>query len=245
VHRGGVYSDATVEAVLALDDLGMTRSWIARELDIAPRTVSRWLTEPPRRCEPPRALEPEPYAYLLGLYLGDGHISSGPRGQRYLTLACDAAYPGIVEAARGAMTAVLPGTRVCLVRHPVDRSVRVVSCSRWWPVLFPQHGPGRKHARPIILTDWQRDITHQHPCELIRGLIASDGSRFIANQRVAGRVYRYARYSFSNRSAEILEIFCDHLDLLGIGWTQPKASDIAIDRRSEVAKLDAFVGPKR
>jgi hypothetical protein len=56
---------------------------------------------------------------------------------------------------------------------------------------------------------------------------------------------RYSRYSFSNRSDDIRGIFCEHLDLLGIGWTQPNAFQIAIDRRAEVAKLDAFVGPKR
>jgi hypothetical protein len=240
-----MYPQATVEAVLVLRDAGMTRSWIARELDIPPRTVSRWLERPPRRVEAPRALAPEPYAYLLGLYLGDGHISTGARGKRYLTLSCDAAYPGIVESARAAMTAVVPGCGVWLVRHPVDRCVRVGSCSRWWPVLFPQHGAGRKHERPIVLAQWQRAITGMHPRELIRGLIASDGSRFVANQRVGERVYRYTRYAFSNRSAQILGIFCEHLDLLGVRWTQPNDFLIAIDRRSEVAKLDAFVGPKR
>jgi hypothetical protein len=50
---------------------------------------------------------------------------------------------------------------------------------------------------------------------------------------------------FSNHSEDIKAIFCSNLDLLGIGWTRPNGSDIAIDRRSEVAKLDVFVGPKR
>jgi hypothetical protein len=69
--------------------------------------------------------------------------------------------------------------------------------------------------------------------------------RFVATQRIGGKAYRYSRYSFSNRSDDIRAIFCDHLDLLGIGWTRPNAFQIAIDRRAEVAKLDAFVGPKR
>jgi hypothetical protein len=111
--------------------------------------------------------------------------------------------------------------------------------------VFPQHGPGRKHERPIVLAGWQRAITGMHPRELIRGLIDSDGSRFVANQRVGQRVYRYARYAFSNRSTHILEIFCEHLDLLGVRWTRPNEAMIAIDRRSEVAKLDEFVRPKR
>jgi len=111
--------------------------------------------------------------------------------------------------------------------------------------VFPQHGRGRKHERRIALTAWQRDVTAAHPRELLRGLIHSDGCRFIANQRVGDKTYRYARYSFSNRSDDIKAILCEHLGLLGIGWTRPNASDIAIDRRSEVAKLGSFVGAKR
>ena len=36
----------------------------------------------------------------------------------------------------------------------------VVSTVAWqhWPCLFPQHGPGRKHERPIVLEHWQRVI---------------------------------------------------------------------------------------
>jgi hypothetical protein len=43
--------------------------------------------------------------------------------------------------------------------------------------LFPQHGPGRKHERPIVLAGWQQSITRRHPKQLIRGLIDSDGCR--------------------------------------------------------------------
>ncbi|PYM91886.1 MAG: hypothetical protein DME04_17370 [Candidatus Rokuibacteriota bacterium] len=35
--------------------------------------------------------------------------------------------------------------------------------SNAWPVLFPQHGPGRKHLRPIILEPWQKSIVEQLP----------------------------------------------------------------------------------
>lgn len=76
-------------------------------------------------------------------------------------------------------------------------------------------------------------------------MMHSDGCRFIANQRANGKTYCYSRYSFSNRSDDIRAILCEHLDLLGIGWTRPNAHEIAVDRRAEVAKLDAFVGPKR
>ena len=190
-------------------------------------------------------MPPAPYAYLLGLYLGDGHISRGAHGQHVLSIACDAAYPGIVAAAAAAMRALVPDRRVVLKEHPRDRCTRVVCGSRWWPILLPQHGPGRKHSRVIALTAWQRAVTSSHVHDLVRGLIHSDGCRYVAKQRVGGKTYEYVRYCFSNRSADLLAIFCDHLDLLGVGWTRPNDRTIAIDRRPEVAKLDAFVGPKR
>ena len=46
-----------------------------------------------------------------------------------------------------------------------------------WPCLFPQHGPGRKHERSIVLEPWQRAIVDAHPGPLLRGLFHSDGFR--------------------------------------------------------------------
>ena len=111
--------------------------------------------------------------------------------------------------------------------------------------MFPQHGSGAKHERPIVLEHWQRAITFEYPEALIRGLIQSDGCRFVARQRSQGGVRAYPRYAFSNRSGDILGIFCDHLDLLEIDWTQSNWYAIQIARRDAVAKLDKFVGPKR
>jgi hypothetical protein len=240
-----VYPRETQAAALELRAVGMSVTWIARELRVAPRTVRRWLSGETHRVESPWPLCPASYSYLLGLYLGDGHISVGARRQPYLTVSCDAAYPEIVDSVRRAIESVMPGRRVWLSRHPTDRCVRVIACSRWWPVLFPQHGAGRKHARRIALAAWQRSITAAHPRELVRGLMLSDGSRFVANQRASGKQYSYPRYAFTNRSHDIVAILCAHLDLLGIGWTAPRRGYVAIDRRAEVAKLDEFIGPKR
>jgi hypothetical protein len=242
-----MHAESVRAAALELGAIGMTPAWIGRELGLSRRTVAHWLQAGPnsRRVEPPRVIPPEPYAYLLGLYLGDGHVWEPARRSPILRIACDTAYPQIILATRAAITAVVPETSCWVSERPRARWVNVCSCSRWWPVLLPQHGSGRKHERRIVLTRWQRAITTAHPDRLLRGLIHSDGCRFIANQRVGGRTYRYPRYSFSNRSEDIKAIFCEHLDLLGIRWTRPNACDIAIDRRSEVAKLDSFVGPKR
>jgi hypothetical protein len=109
---------------------------------------------------------------------------------------------------------------------------------------FSQHGPGRKHLRPIELAEWQQRIADCCPREFLRGLIHSDGCRVIACER-KGRNVRFApRYSFSNRSEDIKNLFCDTCDALGIRWTRPSEKNIAVYRLASVARLDEFVGPK-
>lgn len=92
-------------------------------------------------------------------------------------------------------------------------------------------------------------MTRAHPKELIRGLIHSDGCRTVnrfSTRLPSGRIatYEYPRYFFSNLSADIRQIFCDHCDLLGIRWTQSNPRNISVSHRDSVGLLDSFVGPK-
>jgi hypothetical protein len=234
--------------------------WIARrasDYSIAgitgiPRgTIQHWRTKPengPQEagtrlpCRPPNAAA---YAYLLGLYLGDGCLS--PRGTQ-LMIALDARYPGIVHATEKAIRSTIPGINVRLY-WPEENLVRVVASSTLWRELFPQHGPGRKHERSIRLADWQLRITTTHPHELLRGLIHSDGCRTtnrFTTTLPSGRIaaYEYPRYFFSNLSDDIRGIFCEHCELLGIRWTQSNPRNISISYRKAVALMDEFIGPK-
>ena len=114
--------------------------------------------------------------------------------------------------------------------------------------LFPQHGPGRKHERPIRLEPWQREIVEDHPAEFLRGLFHSDGSRTRnwATRVVAGerRRYDYPRWELANRSADIIGLCCWALGLAGIEHRHRTADRLAVSRREAVARLDAMVGPK-
>jgi hypothetical protein len=80
----------------------------------------------------------------------------------------------------------------------------------------------------------------RHPWQLLRGLIHSDGCRFI--NRVKG--YEYPRYSFSNRSKDIRDIFCRACDRAGIQWKQSNTWVISISRRVDVTLMDTFIGRK-
>jgi hypothetical protein len=249
-----------VAAVLDLSAQGLGATAISRRTGIPRGTVRDWIAgRTPRRaadtatsCEACggaahrfKDLPPE-YVYLLGLYLGDGCISAYRRGVYKLRINLDVRYPGIVDACEEAIRAVEPGRRV----HRLGRRsnytgssehtlVEVSAYSKGWACLFPQHGPGRKHHRRIKLVEWQRDLVAGHPELLLRGLVHSDGCRFINT----GRKWRHPRYSFSNRSADILGIFRDACDRLGLHWTNA-GHTVYVSRVADVAVLDCFIGPK-
>jgi hypothetical protein len=188
------------------------------------------------------------YSYLLGMYLGDGCVSS--TGSSYqLVVACDTAYPQIIEDCWAAMMLTLLPKRVHCNPRRADRSVRVVGSSKRWPEAFPQHGPGRKHDRKIELAPWQRAIVDRHPHEFLRGLLHSDGCRTInrfSTKLPSGRVaeYAYPRWFFSNWSADIRGLFCEYCERLGIRWTQSNPRNISVSHQRSVALLDSFVPAK-
>lgn len=185
------------------------------------------------------------YAYLLGAYLGDGDITRHARGVFRLRITLDMKYPEIVECARRAMSEVVPRNRVGVGRRAEEGVMLVMAYSKNWPTLLPQHGPGPKHRRPIALCPWQRHITHRFPQAFVRGLIHSDGCRFVARQRAGGRTYEYLRYAFSNVSTDIRRLLCEHLDLVEVRYTHVPPVQIQIAQRGSVQALDSFIGPKR
>jgi hypothetical protein len=157
------------------------------------------------------------YAYLLGLYLGDGCISMTPKGTYRLRITLDSGYPGIVRECAAAIRAVMPLRSVLVQDRAGERAFEVGCTSKVWPQLFPQHGRGPKHLRKIELAEWQKEIVDDHPKAFLRGLIHSDGCRVI--NKSMGR--EYVRYFFTQVSSDIQEIFGRTCDQLNIGWRQP------------------------
>ncbi|MEU0548131.1 transcriptional regulator [Micromonospora sp. NPDC005979] len=184
--------------------------------------------------------DPAAYVYLLGLYLGDGHLVTTARVP-VLRIYCADAWPDLIEACDVAMRAVL-ATKVQRVQK--QGCVGVQSYGMHWPCLFPQHGPGKKHERPIVLADWQRSLVESHPGDFVRGLFHSDGCRFANRVTVRGKEYVYPRYMFVNESTDIMGLCQWSLDLLGIAWRMNRRNCLSVARRDAVATLDRHVGPK-
>jgi hypothetical protein len=252
--------EAEVDLALRLVRWGMNDCEIARLTDIPRRTILDWrhndgragqrpgkrregFTRAPRiRCPlcSGGLLDRERYAYLLGLYLGDGMLSECPRKVYKLRIVLDARYPRIIESCKEAARHVVTGHAMRIGQVRKIGCYEITGYWKHWPCLFPQHGPGPKFRRSMALVSWQREITSAHPDLLLRGLIHSDGSR--DRNVVNGK--SYPRYSLSNNSEDIKSIFCTACDQIGVRWTRPNWKSIAVSRRPDVAKLDAVIGPK-
>jgi hypothetical protein len=248
-----MYSPDTRAEAVAMLASGLTVSEVSRALGVARATLREWRrtggayspTAAPRAACPRERLDPRSYAHLLGLYLGDGSLSAHPRGVFALRIACDSRYVDLIEACERSMRAVVPNS-VC--HNAAPGCVQLTAYSKHWPCLFPQHGPGRKHDRPIVLEAWQRQVVEEHPGRFVRGLFHSDGCRVTnrVSRQVAGerKQYSYARYFFSNRSQDILGLCEWALDLLGVAHRRSNRWNVSVARREAVAVLDQVVGPK-
>lgn len=174
------------------------------------------------------------YSYLHGMYLGDGCIGRRARTYRLLVYLHENDTATIERVSRIIAQLVLH-RRVGLARH--GHAMAVSSYWQDWPTLLPQHGPGPKHARSIMLAPWQDDIFRVYPEDFVRGCVDSDGCRH--RRIVRGR--DYPAYSFCNHSEDILGLFGRACDLAGIHWTRAGRTHISIARRRDVANLDRIV----
>jgi hypothetical protein len=221
---------------------------IARQIGVPRTTVRDWRRRPAVRSRDVGApcgvahdfsqLPAPAYCYVLGLYLGDGCVSRSNRVFS-LRITLDSKYPAIIERCRQAIDVLMPTQHAGVLRRS-DGCTDVWLCSKHWPCLFPQHGPGRKHTRLIRLEPWQQALVDQATEEFILGLIHSDGCRVVANDRGVMSI----RYHFSNRSEDIIGLFTAALDALDIPWTRSTKYIVSIYRKAATARLDTFIGPK-
>ena len=255
-----IRSGDLVATGLLLSDQGLCDADNAAICGVAVKTIRRWralyerrgmprgqahTSAPCPRCDAAELDEPA-YAELLGWYLGDGHIIEGRREVYLLSVINDARYPVLNAHLVDLMRSIKPGGRP----HQRRKPGAIITACGWkhWPCLFPQHGPGRKHERPIALEPWQAEIITAHPGPILRGLFHSDGCRIVnwTTKTVAGRVkrYEYPRYFFVNRSPDILGLCSWALDLLGIEHRFSTLESISVAKKAAVTALDEHVGPK-
>lgn len=252
-----MYDRLTRQRALTLMATGLTISEVRRRTGVSRAALREWRRRPTisrmaDRCfrcsaEPSLPEKPQAYAYLLGLYLGDGCISRTARpGVYILRVFCADAWPGLRQECAQVMQAIRPDNRIGRIQ--LVGCSQINAFSKHWVCLFPQHGPGKKHLRRIVLQEWQQRVVEEHAADFVRGLFHSDGCR-IANRvrrplKDGDRWYEYPRYLFVNQSRDILRLCGEALDRLGIAWRYSKPNTVSVARREAVATLDHFVGAK-
>jgi len=147
-----MYPQVKVDMALRLSAIGILDKENARICGVSIAAIRHWRggrrrglhcgplgTAAQRRASCPRchgrSMNESAYAYLLGLYLGDGYISRGRRDVYALWIACCDDWPGLMAAARRAMSDVMPTSSVFCVHQ--QGCTKVKRTSKHWPCLFP------------------------------------------------------------------------------------------------------------
>src|ERR1700733_16320462 len=108
-----MHPQITVDIARRLSHLDVLDREVAEITAVPIGTIRKWRTgarrgaRKARRAECPRCtgrpLDEPAYAYLLGLYLGDGWLTLGSRGVFALNIACCDDWPGLLSAAKSAI----------------------------------------------------------------------------------------------------------------------------------------------
>lgn len=180
------------------------------------------------------------YSYILGLYLGDGCIYELDRTEK-MTITLDKQYEVLNNYTVETLGKFFKKSPYIFDRslHGRGNAIDVNICTSTLSLLFPQHGKGKKHNRDIILTDWQLDVID--PISIVKGLIMSDGSYYIDRQS------GIMKYSFSNKSVQLIGILAKYLSELGISfaiYTKLKKTELVVHKKLEVEKLHEMIGDK-
>jgi hypothetical protein len=199
---------------------------------------------------------PKDYAYILGLYLGDGHITEMPHKKQVyrLRIFLDVKYQNLNTECKKILSSLFPNNEVnsVVMKHKGNPSCEVIFLySKDMVQLFPQHGPGKKHTRKIQLEDWQKQIVGTYTEDFLRGLIHSDGSRYSHTDK-NGLVRQF--YNFTNASIDIMDLFKHYSNKMSVfpritvktkSRTSKTQTYIAqINTQSQVAIFDTFIGHK-
>jgi len=177
------------------------------------------------------------YAYVLGLYLGDGCIYTHPRTYRLRIFLNSIKDKEVIDVATKSLRILFPKNKISNYKQLKADCVEVSVYNKHLVEYFPQHGKGIKSGRDVSLTSEQSWVmTPQYVKYLICGLLDSDGCRYLYDNR--------SNWQLTNKSEDIINTFCEGLDILDIFHTKQQKScgsyNVFIRRRNTVEQIDSI-----
>lgn len=152
------------------------------------------------------------YAYILGIYLGDGYINKTLRTWK-LRIFQDKKYINVVKEIEENLKIIFPYNRTNKISHGKN-CYEIYIYNNNIIELFPQHDKGKKYKRKIKLETWQEEIINEFPFLFIKGLIHSDGCSYISKSNKK----EYLNYGFCNKSFDIINLLINSLNKVNISY---------------------------
>lgn len=115
-------------------------------------------------------------AYIVGIALGDGNLSSPNGRATRLRVTCDSLYPNMAAEIMSSLKIVFPSNKVSIVDGPRNTYFNISVYSNKLNDLMPwKVGKGSKYDQEANVPDWiNGDEVYIKAC--LRGLIQTDGS---------------------------------------------------------------------
>lgn len=155
----------------------------------------------------------ENYSYILGMYLGGGSINLVNYTYAIRSFL-HTKYENAIKYTEKSFKEFFN-----LKIRVIDRSsttnqnrVEIMTFSKNLPIMFPQHGLGKKKNREIKLTEWQEEIIDTKM--LVKGLIVSNGTIFRNEETNSINI------KFYNRSSDITDIFENYISKLNFKYNR-------------------------
>lgn len=153
------------------------------------------------------------YAYVIGLYLGDGCISKFARTSRLRLYFHSHNNEDIINRATLSLNKIFPKNNISRYNQLHVNCSVVGVYNKNLPDLFPQHGTGKKHSRDVSLKPSQLDLmTDAYARFILAGLHDSDGCMYHEQLR--------RRFVFTNTSPDIIDIYKKVLEMYAIEFTE-------------------------
>lgn len=182
-------------------------------------------------------------AEICGIFLGDGCIS---KNQIRVTLnrVTDAEYIVYVQDLIRRVFHVTPA--LYEFKDETKRMVKDVTLSRVGIIRYLSSVgllPGNKVRRQVDIPEWILD-NDEYAVACVRGLIDTDGCVFTHSYNVGGKVYRYKKIAFTNRSKPLLNSVYIIMKTLGLHPRFSTTCDVRLDSIEDVKKYMQFVGTR-